>query len=102
MTTRFQRFTTAGLPGTLSALLALVPVAHAALREWDGDASMDNKWTTPANWAGNVAPNPGDDLLFRSGARHPNNNNDFAPGTTFNSIELRGGGGSGYNLGGNS
>lgn len=102
MKTPFQRFTTARLLGTLSALLALVPVAHAALREWDGDASMDNKWMTAVNWVGNVAPNPGDDLLFRSGQRHPNNINDYAPGTTFNSIELRGGGGSGYNISGNS
>ena len=77
--------------------------SHSALREWDGDAQMDNTWITPDNWVGNVAPNPGDDLLFRSGARHPNNNNNFPPGTTFNTIELRGGGmGQGYNISGNS
>ncbi|HEU0009068.1 MAG TPA: autotransporter-associated beta strand repeat-containing protein [Verrucomicrobiae bacterium] len=76
--------------------------AHAALREWDGDASMDNKWTTSVNWAGNIAPNPGDSLLFMSGQRHPNNNNDFPDGTTFDSIEFRGGGGAGYNVSGNT
>src|SRR6185503_14073723 len=51
---------------------------------------------------GNVAPNPGDDLLFTSGASHPNCNNDYPNGTTFNSIELRGGGGGGYNVSGSS
>jgi len=73
----------------LTALLGLAPVAHATVREWDGDEPMDNKWTTVDNWVGNVAPDPGDDLLFVSGARHPQNENDFAPDTTFNSIELR-------------
>lgn len=62
---------------------------------------MDNNWTTARNWVGNTLPNAGDDLLFTSGARHPQNENDFAPGTTFNSVELRGGGGGGYNISGN-
>ena len=84
-------------------ILGLAPASHAALREWDGDAQMNNTWITPDNWVGNVAPNPGDDLLFQFGARHPNNNNNFPPGTTFNTIELRGGGmGSSYNISGNS
>jgi autotransporter-associated beta strand protein len=85
------------------SLLLPLRSAHAALREWDGDASMDNKWITPVNWAGNIAPNPGDSLLFRSGQRHPNNENNFPDGTTFDSIEFQGGGpGQGYNVSGNA
>ena len=88
----------------LTCLFLLQPQAAtvAALREWDGGASMNNDWTTPANWVAG-APVAGDDLLFTTGQRHPNNNNDYAGGTTFNSIELRGGGpGAGYNIGGNT
>jgi len=89
----------------LTGLSLLWPQASApaAVLEWDGDASMDNKWITPANWAGNIAPNPGDSLLFMSGQRHPNNENNFPDGTTFDSIEFRGGGpGQGYSVSGNS
>ena len=32
-----------------------------AIGTWDGGGA-DNLWTTAANWVGDVAPQPGDDL----------------------------------------
>ena len=34
-----------------------------AVASWDGGGA-DNHWTTAANWVGDVAPQPGDDLVF--------------------------------------
>jgi autotransporter-associated beta strand protein len=65
---------------------------------WTG-AGLNNNWSTAANWAANVAPSPGDDLVFLSGASRLSSTNDFAPGTDFNSITFAGGG---YTLGGNA
>src|SRR5436190_9055041 len=90
---------------TLLSFVALAllsaPMAQATFREWTGAAPMDSHWTTANNWVAGP-PVAGDDLEFPSGARHPNNINDFPAGTTFNSISLRGGGTGGYNIGGNS
>ncbi len=66
-----------------------------AVATWDGhpDAggtSADNKWSTAANWVGDVAPQPGDDLQFPAGSQQLANVNDFAPGTAFRSITLTG------------
>jgi fibronectin-binding autotransporter adhesin len=74
-------------------------------RVWDGGPdggttpSADANWTTGTNWAGDVAPQPGDDLQFPASALQFAANNDFPAGTAFNSIAISG---SGYNLGGNS
>ena len=65
---------------------------------WTG-AGGNSNWTTGANWASGVAPRPGDDLIFPTGAAQTTNNNDFAAGTSFNSIMLRG---SGYAITGNA
>ena len=64
---------------------------------WTGGGA-NNSWTTPANWAANVAPSPGDDLLFPAGPIQLSTVNTFAPGTTFHSITFSGGG---YTLSGN-
>jgi autotransporter-associated beta strand protein len=73
----------------------------AATREWDGGGA-DSKWTTKENWIGDVAPLTGDNLVFPQNAAQKFNNNDFAAGTTFNSITTSGGGyflvGNGVNL----
>src|SRR5204862_2757218 len=69
-----------------------------AVSTWDGGGA-DNHWTTAANWAGDVAPQPGDDLVFPLGAARPANVNDFAAGTAFHSIDLRA---AGYQLTGNA
>ena len=36
---------------------------------WDGGSLVDNNWTTPENWVGDVAPAPGDFLKFAGNAR---------------------------------
>src|SRR5438132_3310614 len=59
-----------------------------AVATWDGGGA-DNHWTTAANWAGDVAPQPGDDLVFPSGAAQPANVNDFPAGTAFHSIAVQ-------------
>ncbi len=39
--------------------------AHAAISTWDGgNPSFDNNWSAVDNWAGDVAPVSGDDLVF--------------------------------------
>src|SRR5438105_11346454 len=69
-----------------------------AVATWDGGGA-DNHWTTAANWAGDVAPSAGDDLVFPAGAAQLANVNDFAAGTAFNSLALTG---DGYLISGNA
>src|SRR5437879_2100925 len=69
-----------------------------AIATWDGGGA-DNHWTTAANWAGDVAPSAGDDLVFPSGAAQLANVNDFAAGTAFGRIFLAG---TGYQFTGNA
>ena len=60
----------------------------AAVRTWDGGGT-NSLWSNAINWAGNVAPLAGDDLVFPSGAAQANNcSNNFAAGTVFNSITI--------------
>ncbi|MFN3409174.1 MAG: beta strand repeat-containing protein [Limisphaerales bacterium] len=68
---------------TLTKLVA----PSGVTRTWTG-LGADARWSTPANWAGGVAPNEGDDLVFPSGAAQLNNTNDFFAEATFNSISL--------------
>jgi autotransporter-associated beta strand protein len=58
---------------------------------WDGGGA-DANWTTNANWVGDLAPQPGAELEFPAGAARLATFNDFAAGTTFQSIAIRGGG----------
>src|ERR1700752_1990407 len=67
-------------------------------RTWDGGGTTNN-WTEGANWSGDVAPGPGDALVFPAGAARLNNNNDFPAGTTFTSIAFSG---ASYTLTGNA
>jgi autotransporter-associated beta strand protein len=76
---------------TFLILLVFVPSGHASLRTWDG-GGVDNYWMTPANWTTDTLPVPGDDLFFPSGAARLVNSNNFAGGTTFNSIMFSAGG----------
>src|SRR6476646_1372345 len=69
-----------------------------AVATWDGGGA-DNRWTTPANWAGDVAPAPGDDLNFPAGAAQLNAVNDFPAGTAFGQLSITG---AGYQIGGNA
>jgi autotransporter-associated beta strand protein len=55
-----------------------------AARTWDGGGA-DDHWTTAANWVGDVAPAPGDELSFPAAARNTATN-DFPAGTSFHSL----------------
>lgn len=52
---------------------------------WSG-LGANEFWTTPENWVGNLAPNPGDKLVFPAGASRLANTNDFADGTFFKAM----------------
>src|SRR5437764_391502 len=56
-----------------------------AAATWDGGGT-DNNWTTAANWVGDIAPAPGDGLLFPRGAARLTAVNDFPGGTAFHSL----------------
>jgi hypothetical protein len=60
-------------------------------RVWDGGGA-DGKWTTAANWVGDIAPSPGDNLLFPEDALRKENTNDYPPGTAFASTTVLGSG----------
>src|SRR5687768_13075901 len=68
-----------------------------AVATWDGGGADDN-WTTAANWAGDVAPQPGDDIVYPAAGRL-SSLNDFPAGTAFRSLTLAGGG---FQIGGNA
>ncbi len=70
---------------TLFVFACLASTAHATLRVWTGAATGDSRWSTTGNWQSG-APQTGDDLEFTANATHPVNNDDYANGTTFNSI----------------
>ena len=59
-------------------------------RTWDGGGG-NNKWSTAANWVGDVVPAVGDDLVFPIGAAQLANTNDLPAGTVFNSITIQAG-----------
>src|SRR5205807_174377 len=46
--------------------------------------------SNPTNWASDVLPVPGDDLIFPSAAARTQTTNDFPAGTVFNSITIGG------------
>lgn len=60
-----------------------------AFRTWDGGGS-DANWTTPANWLDDIAPLPGESLLFPAGAAQLASTNNFPATTLFNSLRLTG------------
>ena len=64
---------------------------------WDGGGANSN-WTTATNWAGDIAPVAGANLIFPTSAAQKTNVNDFAAGTNFGAILIQG---SSYNLSGN-
>jgi hypothetical protein len=78
-------------------LLFFVLPAHSAVRTWDG-GGPDTNWQTAANWAGDIAPATGDDLVFPASAAQFTANNNFFLFTGFNSITIEG---SNYTIGGN-
>jgi uncharacterized repeat protein (TIGR01451 family) len=77
----------------------VVSFALAATRTWTGQSTTSSNWTDPANWAGGVAPNPGDSLVFGPGASRLTNTDDFGSGTDFGSITFSS---AGYTISGNA
>ena len=65
-------------------LCLTVNLAGAATGTWDGGGG-DNNFRTPANWAGDIAPSPGDILAFDGEVRLTPNNN-YVAGTQFGGI----------------
>ena len=81
--------------------LAFEPLEDRSLLSvciWDGGSTVDSKWMTKENWAGDVAPQPGDILQF-AGTQRTTNHNNFPAGTSFQSIEFSG---NNFTLEGNS
>lgn len=51
----------------------------SAAKTWNGSASA--LWSDPANWSGHAVPQPGENLVFPSGASHTAMINDLPSGT---------------------
>lgn len=90
---------------SLSSLLVFAtPHAFAATSTWDAEGS-DEKFSTAANWSGDVAPVAGADLVFPATIPNTILVNDLTAGTSFNSLTFSGAATSstgGYNLTGNA
>jgi autotransporter-associated beta strand protein len=59
-------WTGAIVAAVFAAALGSSPVLHAATRTWQGDYS--GYWSAAQNWAENISPTDGDDLVFPAGA----------------------------------
>jgi autotransporter-associated beta strand protein len=83
-----------GISAMLLGLSMVLP-ATAATKTWDGSSS--GNWNTTANWAGNIVPADGDDLIFPPNAARFAITNDIS-GLNLRSITFSG---SNYVLRGN-
>ncbi|MBS1795886.1 MAG: VCBS repeat-containing protein [Acidobacteria bacterium] len=70
--------------------------AYSAVKTWDG-GGVDANWTTAANWAGDVLPVAGDDLVFPATAAQYATTNGFLFSPNFHSMTIEGGN---YTVGG--
>jgi fibronectin-binding autotransporter adhesin len=86
-----------GGDGNDVVIINLGLITTGITRTWDG-GGIDGNWSTPANWVGDLAPQPGDNLLFPESAARLTNNNDLPHHTPFNSITFEG---NGYRTSGN-
>jgi hypothetical protein len=90
----------AGNFATASTSGNTVTLSHT--QTWDGGGGADHNWMTAANWANDVVPVAGDKLVF-SATTPTSIYNNFAPGTTFDSITFpRTRGNGSFTLSGNS
>jgi autotransporter-associated beta strand protein len=64
-----------------------IPPLPPPLAAWDGGADPDGKWSSAANWVGDVIPAAGISLLFPN-APVPGSVNDLAAGTMFAGIDF--------------
>jgi len=64
-----------------------------ATRVWDGNA-LSNNWSNAFNWAQDIAPVAGDDIVFPAGAFNDSKvaDNNYPDGTLFRSITFQGAG----------
>lgn len=92
------RISYAGGSGNDVTLTAII-TGTGVTRTWDGGDVLNTNWNDPDNWLGDIAPVTGDDLVFPAAAADKTNTNNFAAGTTFNSIRIEG---SGYTFNGNA
>ncbi|MCY3022446.1 MAG: autotransporter-associated beta strand repeat-containing protein [Planctomycetota bacterium] len=84
-------------PDDLTGAGLVDALAATSLSVWDGGGA-DDYWKTAANWVGDVAPSPGNHLVFRGTVR-TTPVNDFPGNTTFGSIRFSAGGFTLSNLG---
>ena len=63
------------LAGTVAAVLAAAPAAHAAVRTWLG--ATGTSWNVASNWAENAVPVNGDTLVFPDNPTSRTTNNDL-------------------------
>jgi autotransporter-associated beta strand protein len=61
-----------------------VVTSFDSTRTWDGGGA-DDKWSTGADWVGDVMPQPGEHLVF-AGTVRPTPLNDFAANTVFRAL----------------
>src|SRR5262245_59641702 len=97
-TNRSMRAVRARAALSAAAVLATSSLALAVDRTWHGGGA-NNSVTSGANWVGDVAPNPGDVLIFDGISRLTPVNN-FAIGTSFGGIQFTSTAGA-FNLSGN-
>ena len=71
------------------AVLLFSTNGYAAVRTWDGGGA-DANWLTPANWLGDVAPDPNDDLVFPQTSAQFVTNNNFPSLANFTSVSIAG------------
>jgi autotransporter-associated beta strand protein len=72
--------------------------SRASVAMWTGASVQSGSWSDPANWAGNVAPSAGAEVVFPATAGRLIAINDFPADTQFASITVEG---AGYELSGN-
>jgi autotransporter-associated beta strand protein len=85
---QYLRYISVGIAAAVM-VTAAAATATSATRTWDGGNQFNNNWTAPANWAGDVAPAPGDELIFPDGVADTSTVNNFPAGTKFNKITFQ-------------
>ncbi len=79
-----------GTPATISVNVTAPPAATGITRVWDGGAGTAF-WADAANWMGDIAPQPGDSILFPAGAAGVSSTeNNLPAGFVLNQIQAAG------------
>ena len=82
------RISYVGGDGNDVSLTRLNPTVTGVTREWDG-GGLNNLWSTPANWVGDVAPVQGDSLRFPTAAPQTSNTNDLPADFSVDRLEIQ-------------